>query len=176
MKQTERKGTLRNIKWQTLIGGSSGYWRFVIRSSNPRTGFICVKYIFTYFRNEPNLRKGIWVISGTMLAYEKLPKIAIESSLIFQPILVFILLQKNQVLRTDHFKLHHPTLCRASNAKRWMQAMEATIVRDQPTVQNQSAILTQFLIVHFLPIAIVLKKHRETKQWLIQNERKTINK
>ena len=70
MKQTERKGTLRNIKWQTLIGGSSGYWRFVIRSSNPRTGFICVKYIFTYFRNEPNLRQGIWVISGTMLAYE----------------------------------------------------------------------------------------------------------
>ena len=54
--------------------------------------------------------------------------------------------------------------------------MEATIVRDQPTVQNQSAILTQFLIVHFLPIAIVLKKQRENKQWLIQNERKTINK
>ena len=70
MKQTERKGTLRNIKWQTLIGGSSGYWRFVIGSSNPRTGIICVKYIFTYFRNEPNLRKGIWVISGTMLAYK----------------------------------------------------------------------------------------------------------
>ena len=54
MKQTERKGTLRNIKWQTLIGGSSGYWTFVIGSSNPRTGFICVKYIFSskmYLKN-----------------------------------------------------------------------------------------------------------------------------